>query len=66
MTAKMGTVLMMVAILNTIRIIRKIFSLGWSTHLRKLSELYLGQKYDYLVVSTRKCPDIVPKDTNYN
>ena len=31
-----------------------------------LSELYLGQKYDYLVVSTRKCLHIVLKGTNYN
>ena len=57
---------MMVAILNTIKIIWKIPALGRSTHIRKLSELYLGQKYDYLVISTRKCPDIVSKDTNYN
>ena len=45
---------------------RKIPALGRSTHLRKLSELYLGQKYDYPVVSTRKCLDIVLRGTNYN
>ena len=45
---------------------RKISSLDRSTHLRKLSELYLGQKYDYLVVSTRKRPHIVLKGTKYN
>ena len=42
---------------------RKIPALGRSTHLRKFSELYLGQKYDYLVVSTRKCPHIVLRGT---
>ena len=42
-------------------IIRKIPALGRSTHLRTLSELYHGQKYDYIVVSTRKCPHIVLK-----
>ena len=43
-------------------IIWKIPALGRSTHLRKLSEQYHGQKYDYIVVSTRKCPHIVLKE----
>ena len=43
-------------------IIRKIPALGRSTHLRTLSELYHGQKYDYIVVSTRKCSHIALKE----
>ena len=31
---------------------RKIPALGRSTHLRKLSELYLGQKYDYCRINS--------------
>ena len=48
------------------QIIRKSLRSAGLHTLRKLSELYLGQKYDYLVVSTRKCLHIVLKGTNYN